>query len=390
MADNNAHDLGAMIGSIYEAALDSRRWNQFLAMFAARLGSHAAMIWGHDFSDRSAQIDGRSGSIATHYGIDPAAMESFAEYYCQRNVWMDDPLRHKEGQIVTSASLYPDELLKRTEYYNDWLRPQNIFNSSAAIVARQDDRSLNVTVVRSEQAGSYSREELQVIEILMPHLQAAFALHRRLHRLEVLSGATIAALEASPFGVVLIDEKSRVLHANSLAERLTARSPLLRLASQNRLQAVSVLDDAALQRCLDNAVQTGRGQPAQGAGAGLRLRGLDGACLELVVAPLPGWASPFGEHTAAAVFISNPDAAPAPLSAMLRSLYGMTPAEARLTEALVHGLTPQEYAERQQLSLHTVRVQFKAAAHKAGTSRQADLVRIVLTGPAVLGAGYRW
>jgi len=68
----------------------------------------------------------------------------------------------------------------------------------------------------------------------------------------------------------------------------------------------------------------------------------------------------------------------------LRNFYGMTVAEARLTEALVNGYSLQEYAERQRISIHTARTQIKSATAKAGAQRQVDLVRIVLTGPAVL------
>ncbi|RYY71843.1 MAG: helix-turn-helix transcriptional regulator [Comamonadaceae bacterium] len=65
----------------------------------------------------------------------------------------------------------------------------------------------------------------------------------------------------------------------------------------------------------------------------------------------------------------------------------MTVAEAKVTEALVNGKTPNEYADAQGLTMNTVRTQIKAAAVKAGASRQADLVRIVLTGPGVLRPG---
>lgn len=36
------------------------------------------------------------------------------------------------------------------------------------------------------------------------------------------------------------------------------------------------------------------------------------------------------------------------------------------------------------LAIHTVRSQFKSAAAQVGVSRQADLVRVVLLGPAML------
>lgn len=377
--------LGALIGSIYEAALDSSRWDVFLVEFAARLRSHSALIWGHDFSDGTAHIDGPSGIISSVHDIDPNALDSFASYYCHRNVWTEDPLLHQAGHVVNSTSMYPEDRLKRTEYYNDWLRHQDFFYSAAAIVEKRDDRSLNVTLLRSAGAGGYTEQELQTIALLMPHLQAAFALHRRLYRLDALSQSSISVLETSTFGVVLLDEHRQVLHANSLAHELAKNSGLLRFGPQETIKATYAADDNKLQHRLHHAVRTGEGEVGDSGGS-LRFRGLDGSQLDLVITPLPSWASPFGERSAAAIFISNPKATIGSLSQMLGSLYSMTPAESRLTEALVNGLTPQEYAERQQVSLHTVRAQFKSAAAKAGTSRQADLVRIVLTGPAVL----RW
>ncbi|MNV18232.1 hypothetical protein D3C71_1090530 [compost metagenome] len=74
---------------------------------------------------------------------------------------------------------------------------------------------------------------------------------------------------------------------------------------------------------------------------------------------------------------------------MLRSLYGLTPAEARLAQALVNGLSLQEYADQQSVSIHTVRSQFRTIATKADVGRQTDFVRAVLTGPAMLQRAVR-
>ncbi|MFF7705988.1 helix-turn-helix transcriptional regulator [Pseudomonas sp. NPDC007930] len=383
MAGIDAASLSALIGSIYEAALDSRRWPVFLSEFAARMNSHAALIWAHDFSSRTSEVQGTDGIISCTLGFDEAALGTFAQYYSERNVWTEDPLRHKTGGIVTSSSLYCDRLLKRSEYYNDWLKPQDFFYSSAAIVEKQADRSLNVTLMRQERAGTYNEQETQLIGLLMPHLQAAFALHRRLYRLDALEQATLGVLEYSPFGIALLDEQARVIYSNQLAHSLARQSGLLNFTAGGTLTARYAADNARLYRRLKLAVRTGLGAASEGGGT-LRLHGLGGARLDLVITPLPSWASPFGERSAAAVFFSDPNATIGSLAERLRALYGMTRAEAQLTEALANGLTPKEYAERQQLSVHTVRAQFKAAAAKAGTRRQADLLRIVLTGPAVL------
>jgi DNA-binding CsgD family transcriptional regulator len=85
----------------------------------------------------------------------------------------------------------------------------------------------------------------------------------------------------------------------------------------------------------------------------------------------------------AAIFCSDPDAVAGTLSQRLEAMYRMTPAEAHLAEALVNGQSLKQYAEARSTSMNTVRTQLKAAAAKTGAKRQADLVRIVLTGPAI-------
>jgi DNA-binding CsgD family transcriptional regulator len=213
----------------------------------------------------------------------------------------------------------------------------------------------------------------------------AFALQRKLHRLEALAHASIQVLEAIPFGVVLLDEAACVLHVTRRALELAQSTGLLRLSNGGEVTCALATSDAALQRLLHEATRTGRSSPTGPSGS-LRLNGLDGTLLQLLVAPLPSWLSAFGGHTSAAIFLIDPNVVIGSLTPMLRSIYAMTPTEARLTESLVNGGTPQEYADGHGVSMNTVRTQIKAAAAKVGARRQSDLVRIVLTGPAVL----RW
>jgi DNA-binding CsgD family transcriptional regulator len=70
-------------------------------------------------------------------------------------------------------------------------------------------------------------------------------------------------------------------------------------------------------------------------------------------------------------------------SRRLEIMYEMTAAEAQLTEALVNGKSLQEFADSRRVSMNTVRTQLKSASAKTGARRQADLVRMILTGPAI-------
>ena len=68
----------------------------------------------------------------------------------------------------------------------------------------------------------------------------------------------------------------------------------------------------------------------------------------------------------------------------LQMLYAMTPAEARLAKGLCRGLTMNELSERHGATTNTLRSQLKSVFQKTNTTRQAELVRLIMSGPAVL------
>lgn len=61
----------------------------------------------------------------------------------------------------------------------------------------------------------------------------------------------------------------------------------------------------------------------------------------------------------------------------LISLFGLSPAEARLTRAICHGETLEEYADAQSVKLPTVKTQLRAVFAKTQTDRQVDLVNLI-------------
>ena len=244
-----------------------------------------------------------------------------------------------------------------------------------------------MSFVRSERAGRYDEAELHLVRQLMPHLRNAVLLHRNLYRLKTLAASAIAALDRVPMGIVLLTSSGRLMHANRRAHELVHATAALRFEPSGCLKATTLAATGCLARLIRDAVGHGGRQGRLTPGGALRLAGRDGRRLHLLVTPLPLESSPFEADAAAAIFCSDPDAAAGAVARHLECMFGMTPAEARLTEALVGGQSLRQYAEARRLAMSTVRTQLKAATAKTGTRRQADLVRIVLTGPSVLGLG---
>ena len=79
--------------------------------------------------------------------------------------------------------------------------------------------------------------------------------------------------------------------------------------------------------------------------------------------------------------VHDPDAAVEVDRDLLAGLFDLTPAEARITALLCQGHRPTDIAAMSRVALGTVRTQLKAVFSKTGTSRQAELVRLVTALP---------
>jgi DNA-binding CsgD family transcriptional regulator len=82
------------------------------------------------------------------------------------------------------------------------------------------------------------------------------------------------------------------------------------------------------------------------------------------------------------VLIGDPDARLATPEQVVARLYGLTSSEARLAVAVASGDSLDGSAAAREISVSTVRQQMKQVFAKTGVRRQADLVRLLLTGPA--------
>ena len=69
---------------------------------------------------------------------------------------------------------------------------------------------------------------------------------------------------------------------------------------------------------------------------------------------------------------------------MLADAYGLTASEARLLGALLDGKRLEDAAAQFGVSLNTVKTHLQNVFRKTDTTRQSELLSLVLTGPATL------
>lgn len=197
----------------------------------------------------------------------------------------------------------------------------------------------------------------------------------------LLDSAT-AVLNRLPMGVILVTENSQVLFFNDKARRYLDRGDGLTLDAARICRATNPTENKLLNELLANTLSPNAEKKSEGDFAMSITREHSDTPLTIMVAPIGTGVAGKG----AVLFVSDP-MEPVELSVeTICRLYTLTPAEGRLTHGLANGHKLDDLAEEWGVSMHTVRSQLRQVFRKTETSRQSELVKLILTGPAALQA----
>lgn len=209
--------------------------------------------------------------------------------------------------------------------------------------------------------------EAAAIDVLAPHVVRAFHLQRRLHGMTFVSAALANALDVVVYGVVLIDERERIVLANRAARDIAAREHGLRFTAGG-LSASTPADRIKLKEAIATSL-------SRGIGNSLSLARADDPPLLVTIVPLARDTT-LSLRARAAVFITDSVGRRAVHAQTLRSLFGLTNAECRVADSLVETHRLAGTAASLGVSFETGRSHLKRIFAKTGTSRVSEFVRL--------------
>jgi DNA-binding CsgD family transcriptional regulator len=385
--------LLALINLIYEAACDPTRWPEFLSAFACAVEGRGTLIYTHNFETMDASTASYGGFPNGVIGFDPAFLSSL-EHYNHVNVWAQNETMLEPGRPVTGAMLYPERKLPKTEFYHDWLRPQDYFHAIGGIVVRDGPWAMKFSSLRSRRAGDFNSDEMRLYQALLPHLARAAHIQRRFAFLQSLSTSSLAVLDTVPAAVLLLDASARALHGNAAAEAELRRADPFRLACSGEIRVCGApRAQAAVRTAIGAAVDPTR-SVKEGLPMVAQVARRSGEMLSVQALPLPRsqrarGGTLIGRRLAACALVVHGVASRIPGIGLqlLRHVYGLTPAEVQVAVAMAEGETLKGYAERRRISRNTAASQLKRAFDKTGLRRQSELVRWLLSSGAMLRPG---
>jgi DNA-binding CsgD family transcriptional regulator len=366
-----------LVGLLYDAATAPELWPAALEALGDALGGCALVM---------SILSPRDGlKFAATVRIDPDYRAIIEQRYAgpATNPLVAAMPRLPVTVPVAREAILPDREYLGGELYNEVFRPQGLTHAAVACVLRTPDHIVPLGIVRQAGSERPDRRDLRLLRRLLPHMQRSVQLSLRLGSLEARGSVAEEALDHLPLGVILVDAGGKVLFLNRSAEAVVAAADGLTVRD-GMLSAARPAETRALGRLVAEAAATGAGAGLSSGGAMALSRPSMSGPLPVLVAPLRGQQPLLADRRpAAAVFVTDPGRCASVPGRRLVELFGLTPAEAQLAVGLLAGKRLGRIAADRGVQIPTVRNQLRAVLAKTGTTRQADLVRLLATLPAV-------
>lgn len=347
-----------LIDRIYECSVVPDTWPGVLNDVAALAGSTGGLL----FSARK----------ALHWTASESVADAFDAYVndgwfgkCSRRVCLmsqDMPAFFVEHDFWSEAELDADPV------YRDFFRPRGLGWSAGTGLQLPTGDNIVFSVERAFVDGPIEPDNVARLNEIRPHLARSALVSARL-QLKRAEGAT-EALTALRLPALLLKESGEVAEASPLVDALSEHISWgakghIRLndkqADKRLVEALAALNDADADHVRSFPIRDLAGQPV------------------LVAHLIPVRRNAhdvFGDSFALMLLIPvASDRAPAAM--LMKSLFDLTPSEARVAKGIAGGATPEAIADDGNVAISTVRTQLRRVLEKTGCARQADLASLL-------------
>jgi len=372
-------EFETLIGNVYEASYRPEHWPIVLEGIARMTHSDSALFMYRDNELASA-------STVHFHNISTDAVRTFNESAG------DDPSTELFMKSVPLGTATANHLLipKGTsledfygDFYDTMLAPFNMHFVGGVVLFNDQARTMGIGIHRRKTSGPWKRKHLDALTNLAPHLQRALHIHREFTRMRLREQALQKGLDRLLIGLILFDEFMHPVYLNPVAKAALDNHPAIRYQHQ-KLTAHRIEDTRAIYDALQKAVNATPNDDPGLRSTALGIRHPENASpLPMLVTPvIAGGRNDLGSLDArAAILISDPEKNQPIVPEALRSAYGLTTKEAEVAIAVANGMALEDIAELRCVAVSTVRSQLNSVFNKLGISRQAELVKVLLTGP---------
>jgi DNA-binding CsgD family transcriptional regulator/PAS domain-containing protein len=340
---SEAEKISQLIENIYDAALDPSLWQGVLAE-AAR------------FVDGVAATDQESLSR-----LDKKIIRLIEQIYRGEPLMFDSLPLGRSGASENSS---------RVDFSGTRALPKG---SEDCLASELDELNKNFDHLRRQPRDTIDDGMRRRALLLLPHIRRASMIIKRIESEASRAASLAKAFDGLSAGICLVRANGDVVHANAAFQDILVSVDVVSVVN-DRL----VVADADIDRGVrDLIASTGQNHTGTFRGHAWPLKSSQGDGFILHVLPLPAGDKAAVTKASAIVVVCKAQMAPLSSPEIIGVYYRLTPTELRVLMAIVDVGGVPEVAEALGIAHTTVKTHLSRLFAKTGTSRQAELLKLV-------------
>lgn len=363
--------VSALIGDIYDAALDPALWPRVLDSISGYVGVAQTNLSSHDNIRKSTDLYFVSARD------DPRYRQLYLDTYFKINPMFPTIVFCEAEKPLAIGDVFPREEFCKTKFSREWLAPQGFVDSAFSVLEKWRTGCALFTAIRRGRQGLVDDETRRRFALLIPHVRRSLLIGRVIDLNKIEAAALADALDTLAAAMFLVDARGSIVHVNVSGHVMLAEGRVLKTVG-GRLRAVEPQPDQALGDIFATAPEGDISLGRKGIAVPLMAR--DGERYVANVLPLTSGARRKAGISYAAVAVVFVRKAALDLPSppeVISQQFQLTPAELRVLFAIVDVGGIAEVAEILGVSENTVRTHLQHVFNKTDTGRQAELVKLV-------------
>lgn len=348
-----------LIDRIYECSFVPELWPGVLDELAGLVDSNGGLL----FAVRDKVLN---------WTASPPLTDVFSSYVndgwfakCDRRVCL---FSRNQPIFLGEHDFWTDQELDANPIYRDFFRPHGLGWSAGTGLMMPTGDNIVFSVERAFDKGPVAKDHVDMLNELRPHLARAALISARLGLQNAKGASNTLATLGLP--ALILDESGVVIEANALMNELPEH---VHWRASNR---IALADGQA--NTLLWTVLPALDKPSEAPVHSFPLRGADGrAALVAHVLPITRSAHDIFARSYALLIVTPVTTRRSPPVELLRSLFDLTPSEARVARGLAAGDSLDDIAQSGGVSRNTVRSQLQQVLEKIGCSRQAEVTAML-------------
>ena len=357
-----------LLGEIYKAMLGAAPLASALRVLADLTSSDKA-FWG--CFDRKRRV----GDFIDSFNAELPFIEQYSSNHSRHNAWLARTQYFQaEGLIWRGSKILPMHDLMATTFYKEYLAPQQIYHTLHIVILVDGDCVVHVMLTRPQHEQDFGKGEIELARCFALHARRAADSQRLVAGLKMVKLGLSEVIDDAGLGVAILDPPA-VIYASETCERilasLGARSALHGEGyprQGERILFPRAVADAINGHDYARATRLILDPPDRGAKVLVEIKPIHFRGLTRLDRRI-GLVMTLRDLNQR-IFVDEE---------LLQRAYELTASEVRVCSLLANDECVEDISYKLRISPNTARTHIKRIFSKTGSSRQAGLVKLILS-----------